>query len=301
MTYFHDIDPVLINLGPVAVHWYGLMYLCGFGTSYWLGMRRLRAGRLGISAEQFSDLLFGAMLGVIIGGRIGYMLIYGRDELIAEPLSLFKVWEGGMSFHGGLVGVVAAGAWWSRKRGRHAFDVVDFMAPLVPLGLGFGRMGNWIGGELWGRHTDASWGVIFPKSLDHLGLGMDTLRQQAQAGLLDAQARHPSQLYQVFLEGVVLFLIVWFYSTKPRRRYAVSGVFAIVYGLGRFLVEFVREPDQQMGFVAFDWMTTGQLLSLPLIALGVVFLWMSRTQPVEQYVMPADATPSAKSAGKGRP
>jgi phosphatidylglycerol:prolipoprotein diacylglycerol transferase len=300
MTYFHDIDPVLVHIGPVSVHWYGLMYLCGFGTSYWLGMRRLRAGRLGISAEQFSDLLFGAMLGVIIGGRIGYMLIYGRDELMAEPLSLFKVWEGGMSFHGGLVGVVAAGVWWSRKRGRHAFDVVDFMAPLVPLGLGFGRMGNWIGGELWGRHTDVSWGVIFPKSLDHLGLDMETLRTQAEAGLLDAQARHPSQLYQVFLEGVVLFLIVWFYSAKPRRRYAVSGVFAIVYGLGRFLVEFVREPDRQMGFVAFDWMTTGQLLSLPLIALGVAFLWVSRTQPVAEYTLSVDASPPTKSAGKGK-
>jgi phosphatidylglycerol:prolipoprotein diacylglycerol transferase len=289
MVYFHDIDPVLVHIGPVAVHWYGLMYLCGFGASYWLGMRRLRAGRLGITAEQFSDLLFGAMLGVIIGGRIGYMLVYGRDELMAAPLSLFKVWEGGMSFHGGLVGVVVAGAWWSRKRGRHAFDVVDFMAPLVPLGLGFGRLGNWIGGELWGRHTDGTWGVIFPMSLDHLGLSMDALRAQAEAGLLNNQARHPSQLYQVFLEGVLLFLIVWFYSARPRKRYAVSGVFAIVYGLGRFLVEFVREPDQQMGFVAFDWMTTGQLLSLPLIALGVAFMWISRKQPVAAYSLPEPA------------
>lgn len=298
MVYFHDIDPVLIHLGPIAVHWYGLMYLCGFAAAYWLGIRRLRAGRLGINAEQFSDMLFGAMLGVIIGGRVGYMLVYGRDELLAAPLSLFKVWEGGMSFHGGLVGVVVAGAWWSRKRSRHAFDVVDFMAPLVPLGLGFGRLGNWIGGELWGRHTDGSWGVIFPKAMDQLGMSMDALRVQAEAGALNAQARHPSQLYQVFLEGVLLFLIVWFFSAKPRKRYATSGVFAIVYGLGRFLVEFVREPDQQMGFVAFDWMTTGQLLSLPLIALGIVFLFMSRTQPVATYPTPEPEPEPAKSKAK---
>ncbi len=290
MAYFHDIDPILVQIGPIAVHWYGLMYLCGFGAAYWMGMRRLRAGHLDISAEQFSDLMFGAMLGVILGGRIGYMLIYGRDELMANPLSVFKVWEGGMSFHGGMLGVGVAGLWWSRKRRQHAFDVIDFMVPLVPLGLGFGRMGNWIGGELWGRHTDASWGVIFPKALDELGLSLDSLRAQAEAGLLDAQARHPSQLYQAFLEGVVLFLIVWFYSAKPRPRYAVTGVFSIVYGLTRFVVEFVREPDQQMGYVAFGWMTTGQLLSFPLIALGIVLLWMSRTHVARPHTVP-EATP----------
>jgi phosphatidylglycerol:prolipoprotein diacylglycerol transferase len=292
MAYFHDIDPVMVQLGPLTIHWYGLMYLCGFGAAYWLGLRRLRTGRLGIGAEQFSDLLFAAMLGVILGGRIGYMLVYGRDELIAHPLSLFKVWEGGMSFHGGLVGVVLAGAWWSRRQQRHVFDVVDFLAPLAPIGLGLGRLGNWIGGELWGRHTDASWGVIFPKALDHLGLGIDSLRAQAAAGMLDPEARHPSQLYQLFLEGVLLFLVVWLYSAKPRRRYAVSGVFAIVYGLGRFAVEFVREPDRQMGFVAFDWMTTGQLLSVPLILLGVAFLWISRRQPIAAYA-PAAAPAQA--------
>ncbi len=289
MAYFHDINPVMLQFGPISVHWYGLMYLCGFGAAYWLGIRRLRAGRLGISAEQFSDLLFAGMLGVIVGGRIGYMLVYGRDELFANPVSLFKVWEGGMSFHGGLAGVVVASAWWSRKQGRHPFDVVDFLVPLVPIGLGLGRIGNWIGGELWGRHTDVAWGVIFPKSLAHLGLGLDALRAQAAAGLLDAQARHPSQLYQAFLEGIVLFSVVWVFTIRPRPRYAASGVFSIVYGLGRFLVEFVREPDQQMGFVAFDWMTTGQLLSIPLILLGIVFLWLSRTQPVAKYEMVASA------------
>ena len=279
MFYFHDIDPVLVQLGPIAIHWYGLTYLAGFAAAYWLGMRRLKAGRIGIDAEQFSDLLFGAMLGVILGGRIGYMLVYGRDELIADPISLFRVWDGGMSFHGGMAGVAVAGAWWSIKRKLNTFDVADFVVPLVPIGLGFGRLGNYIGGELWGRHTDVSWAVIFPKSLEHLGLGIETLRMQAQAGLLNAEARHPSQLYQAALEGLLLFLIVWFYSAKPRPRYAVSGMFCLFYGLFRFVVEFVREPDPQMGFIAFGWMTTGQLLSLPLIALGLAFLWLSSSAP----------------------
>ncbi len=280
MAYFHDIDPILIQIGPLAIHWYGLMYLCGFAAAYWLGMRRLRDGRFGITPEQFSDLLFGSMLGVILGGRIGYMLIYAFDELIAHPLSIVHVWDGGMSFHGGFVGVIVAGAWWSWRRGINTVDLSDFLVPLVPLGLGFGRLGNYIGGELWGRHTDVSWGVIFPKSLDHLGLGIDTLRQQAQAGLLDAEARHPSQLYQAFLEGLVLFLILWVYSARPRRRYAVSGMFALFYGIFRFVAEYVREPDSQMGFIAFGWMTTGQLLSVPLIVLGLVFLWMSHKAPI---------------------
>lgn len=298
MAYLHDIDPILIQLGPIAVHWYGVMYLCAFGFAYWLGVRRLRDGRLGISAEQFSDLLFVGMLGVILGGRIGYMLVYGRDELLAHPLSLFKVWEGGMSFHGGLVGVMLAGYWWSRKHKRHPFDVMDFVAVIVPFGLGLGRIGNWIGGELWGRHTDVAWGVIFPKAPEFAGMSMDAIRSQAAAGLLDAQARHPSQLYQAVLEGVVLFGIVLWFSAKPRPRYAVSGMFALIYGLGRFLVEFVREPDRQMGFVMFDWMTTGQLLSLPLIALGVWMLVLSRKQKIADYS--ADPVALKAVTDKGR-
>jgi phosphatidylglycerol:prolipoprotein diacylglycerol transferase len=275
MPYVHDIDPIVLSLGPLAIHWYGIMYLCGLGAAWWIGRRRVRAGRFGISEQQFSDLIFEAMLGVILGGRIGYMLVYGRAELAADPLSLLRVWEGGMSFHGGLVGVMVALAWWSRRHQRHAFDTIDFIAPLVPAGLGFGRIGNWIGGELWGRHTDVSWGVIFPKAIEHLGLSIDEIKAQAAQGLLNHEMRHPSQLYQAFLEGVVLGGVMLWFTRRERPRYAASGVFALVYGLGRFVVEFAREPDAHMGYIAFGWMTTGQALSLPLIAVGVMFLAMA--------------------------
>ncbi len=275
MPYVHDIDPIVLSLGPLAIHWYGIMYLCGLGAAWWIGRSRVRAGRFGISEQQFSDLIFEAMLGVILGGRIGYMLVYGRAELAADPLSLLRVWEGGMSFHGGLVGVMVALAWWSRRHQRHAFDTIDFIAPLVPAGLGFGRIGNWIGGELWGRHTDVSWGVIFPKAIDHLGLSIDEIKAQAAQGLLNHEMRHPSQLYQAFLEGVVLGGVMLWFTRRERPRYAASGVFALVYGLGRFVVEFAREPDAHMGYIALGWMTTGQALSLPLIAVGVMFLAMA--------------------------
>ncbi|HRG15406.1 MAG TPA: prolipoprotein diacylglyceryl transferase [Pseudomonadota bacterium] len=275
MPYVHDIDPIVLGLGPLAIHWYGIMYLCGLGAAWWIGRSRVRAGRFGISEQQFSDLIFEAMLGVILGGRIGYMLVYGRAELAADPFSLFRVWEGGMSFHGGLVGVMVALAWWSRRHRRHAFDTIDFIAPLVPLGLGFGRIGNWIGGELWGRHTDVPWGVIFPKAIEHLGLSLDEIKAQAAQGLLNHEMRHPSQLYQAFLEGVLLGGVMLWFTRRERPRYAASGVFALVYGLGRFVVEFAREPDAHMGYIAFGWMTTGQALSLPLIAVGLMFLFLA--------------------------
>ena len=275
MHYVHDIDPIIFSLGPVSVHWYGVMYLCGLAMALWIGRKRVRAGQFGITETQFSDLIFEGMLGVIIGGRIGYMLIYGQAELRADPLSLFRVWEGGMSFHGGLAGVMVALAWWSRRQQRHAFDTIDFVAPLVPIGLGLGRVGNYIGGELWGRTTDLPWGVIFPQALDRLGLSLDEIKAQAAAGLLDHEARHPSQLYQAFLEGVVLAGVLLWFTRKARPRYAASGMFALVYGLGRFLVEFAREPDAHMGYIAFGWMTTGQALSLPLIALGLFFLYFA--------------------------
>ncbi|MCK9537714.1 prolipoprotein diacylglyceryl transferase [Dokdonella sp.] len=278
MPYFVDINPIAFSLGPLQVHWYGIMYLIGFGAAWWLGQRRRAAGRLPVSAEQFSDLAFYGMLGVILGGRIGYMLFYDSAELLRHPLSLIRVWEGGMSFHGGLLGVLVAGWWWSRRNAIHFFDTIDFVAPLVPIGLGLGRLGNFIGGELWGRHTDLPWGMIFPRALDYLGKTRDELRQMYLAGQLDGQARHPSQLYEFLLEGVVLFAVLWIYSRKPRPRYAVSGLFALLYGVFRFVVEFVREPDAQLGFLAFDWLTMGQLLSVPLILVGTFLLWLSRRQ-----------------------
>lgn len=277
MAILHDIDPIALSLGPVRIHWYGLMYLGGLTAAWWLGQRRLRNGRHGINGDQMSDLLFYAMLGVVAGGRVGYMLVYGWQDLVANPLSLFRVWDGGMSFHGGLVGVMAVGWWWSMKTRRHVIDTLDMLAPVTPIGLGLGRLGNYIGGELWGRHTDVAVGTIFPNALPG-HLTMDEIRVQAAQGLLDHEARHPSQLYQMALEGVVLFLLVWWFTRVPRPRYAASGLFALVYGVQRFAVEFFREPDVQMGFIAFDWLTTGQLLSLPLIVLGIWWLLMSRRQ-----------------------
>jgi len=280
MPYFHDINPIAFSIGPLAVHWYGIMYLGGFLGAWILGNRRRLAGRLPASHEAFSDLAFYVMLGVIIGGRIGYMLFYVSPLwVIHDPLALFRVWEGGMSFHGGLLGVLAAGLWWSRRNRIHFFDTVDFVAPLVPIGLGLGRLGNFIGGELWGRHTNLPWGMIFPRSLEDSGRSMEELHQMYLAGQLNDEARHPSQLYEFALEGVVLFAVLWLYSRKPRPRYTVSGMFALLYGSFRFGVEFVREPDIQLGFIAFNWLTMGQLLSLPLIGIGLYLLWRSRGAP----------------------
>jgi len=294
VIYLHHIDPIAFSLGPVQVHWYGLMYLLAFFTAWTLGRSRIRAGRLpGVDMNGFSDLLFYAMLGVVIGGRVGYMLFYAFDAFLANPLILFRVWEGGMSFHGGLLGVLAGCFWWVRRQKLHFFDVMDFISPLVPLGLGFGRLGNYIGGELWGKYTHAGWGVIFPRAEESLqNLPWDQVQALYAGGGLDVLARHPSQLYEGFLEGVVMFAVLWLYSAKPRARYAVSGVFALLYGVFRFLIEFVRMPDNGV-YVAFDWLTRGQILSLPLIALGLWLLWMSRGAPVLQ---PAPAAAPEKTA-----
>lgn len=281
-TVLHDIDPIALSLGPVQIHWYGVMYLLGFIAAWWLGRRRIRAGRLpGVSEQGFGDLLFYAMLGVVLGGRVGYVLFYAFGDLLQNPLMLFRIWEGGMSFHGGLLGVML-GVWlWSRRNRTHFMDSMDFIAPLVPVGLGLGRLGNYIGGELWGKPTGGDWGVVFPRTLptEYATLPIERLRALHAQGALDAFARHPSQLYQAVLEGVVMAALVWWFSSRPRPRYAVGGLFALLYGLFRFLVEFVREPDAHLGYLAFGWLTMGQVLSLPLILLGLFWLWLSRRQP----------------------
>lgn len=282
MTILHHIDPVAISLPfwPYGIHWYGIMYLLGFVCAWFLGLSRIRAGRFqGISENDFSDLLFNGMLGVVIGGRIGYVIFYAWSEFLANPLYLLKINEGGMSFHGGLLGVIAAVAIWSVKHKRHVFDSLDFIAPLVPLGLMFGRIGNYIGGELWGRYTGHGWGVIFPRAeADLAGQSMAQLQVLQDAGLLDRYARYPSQLLQAAMEGLLLFIVLFWFSSKPRPRFAVSGVFALFYGGFRFLAEFIREPDADIGFMAWNWLTMGQLLSLPVIATGLVLLILSRRQ-----------------------
>jgi phosphatidylglycerol:prolipoprotein diacylglycerol transferase len=292
MTYLHQLDPILIELGPLKVHWYGVMYLLGFAAAWFLGRSRVRAGRLpGVSEQAFGDLMFYAMLGVIFGARIGYILIYDLPSYIADPVQILKIWQGGMSFHGGLAGVLVASLWWARRHKLHFFDVVDFVAPLVPAGLGLGRLGNFINGELWGKYTEGGWGVIFPYAeADLAGLDAATLQTMHESGVLDQLARHPSQLYQLSLEGIAMFCVLWWFSRRPRPRYAVAGMFALLYGCFRFLVEFVRLPDEQIGYLAFDWLTMGQVLSMPLVVLGLILLWLSRRAPTLQ---PQPGAPAA--------
>lgn len=285
MTYLHQIDPIALHIGSGGIHWYGIMYLLGFAAAWWLGRMRARAGRLpGVDDNAFGDLMFYAMLGVVLGGRVGYILFYDLSTYIAHPLQVFRIWEGGMSFHGGLLGVIVALWLWSRRQKLHFFDVADFVAPLVPPGLGFGRLGNYINGELWGKPTDGSWGVVFPQSLPPQLANLDpvALRAQFEAGALNMYARQPSQLYQFALEGVAMFAILWWYSRKPRPRYAVAGWFAVLYAVFRFAVEFVRLPDPQIGYLAFGWLTMGQVLSVPLLLVGLFWLWKSRSAPTLQ-------------------
>lgn len=289
--HVHAIDPIALAIGPVSIHWYGVMYLIAFGLAWWLGRLRLSAGRLPVSEKAFGDLLFYGMLGVIVGGRLGYILFYNFDQWLADPAMLVRVWEGGMSFHGGLIGVLIAAWLWTRHHHLHFFDTMDFIAPIVPTGLMAGRIGNYIGGELWGRTTDSAWGVIFPHAPGVPAVPVAELKTLAASGALDGLARHPSQLYQAALEGLLLFAIVWWFSSRPRPRYAVSGVFALFYGVFRFAVEFVREPDAHLGFLAGGWLTMGMLLSLPLIAVGLWLLWLSRRAPTLPVVAaPARAT-----------
>ena len=253
MLIHPDFDPVAFSLGPLHVRWYGLMYLLAFLIGWGLGRYRVKQPNSGWTAEQMDDLVFYVALGVILGGRIGYILFYGFGNVLRDPLMLFRIWEGGMSFHGGFLGVLLAMALFARKHHKAFWATMDFVAPLIAPGLLFGRIGNFINGELWGRVTDLPWGMVFRQTGDGL-------------------PRHPSQLYQAALEGLALFLIVWLFSAKPRPTMAVSGVFALSYGVFRFLVEFVRQPDPQLGYLAFGWLTMGQLLSLPLIAVGLVLL-----------------------------
>ena len=251
MLVHPQFDPVALHLGPLAIRWYGLMYLLGFALGMLLGRYRIKTQpNSGWSYSELDDVLFYIVLGVILGGRLGYVLFYKFSDYLHEPLKIFYIWEGGMSFHGGFLGVIFAIWLFSRKHRKHWLAITDFIAPLVSLGLGAGRIGNFINGELWGRPTDVAWGMIFP--------GADNV------------PRHPSQIYEFALEGILLFVILWIYSAKPRPLGAVSGLFLLCYGLFRFLVEFTREPDAFLGLLAFG-LSMGQWLSLPMILAGV---WM---------------------------
>ena len=262
MLAYPNIDPVALDLGFLQIHWYGLMYLVGIGGAWFLASRRLHAFDPTWSKEKLSDLVFWVAMGVILGGRLGYVLFYDLPAYIANPLLILEVWKGGMSFHGGLIGVMLATLWFARRNGKSFFELMDFIAPLVPIGLGAGRIGNFINGELWGKVTDVPWAMVFPTG-----------------GPLP---RHPSQLYQFALEGVALFVILWFYSRKPRPTMAVSGLFAVCYGIFRFIVELVRVPDAQLGYLAWGWLTMGQVLCVPMILGGLgVMLYAYKRQPAQ--------------------
>lgn len=261
MFNYPHIDPVAISLGPLQIHWYGLMYVIGIVGTWWLA--RLRAPKLHPEwrMEVIDDMIFYAALGVVLGGRIGYMLFYNLPVLLDDPLALFKVWQGGMSFHGGMLGVFTALWLLGRSTKIGFFPLTDFIAPMVPIGLFTGRIGNFINGELWGKPTELPWGMVF-----------------SEAGPLP---RHPSQLYEAALEGVLLFAVLMLFSHKPRPTMAVSGLFMIGYGLCRFSVEFVREPDRHLGYLAFDWLTMGQLLTMPMIIFGAgLMIYAYRRQAV---------------------
>ncbi|HMM72246.1 MAG TPA: prolipoprotein diacylglyceryl transferase [Rhodocyclaceae bacterium] len=249
MLIHPQFDPVAIQLGPLAVRWYGLMYLLGFGLFAWLGRRRAAAA--GLDARAIDDLLFYGVVGVILGGRLGYVLFYKPAYYLAHPLEIIAVWTGGMSFHGGFLGVLLAIGLYARRTARPWLALTDFIAPLVPLGLAAGRLGNFINGELPGRVTDVPWAMVFPQ--------------------FDLLPRHPSQLYQFALEGLLLFALLWSYSARPRPTGAVSAAFLIGYGAFRFIAEFGREPDSFLGLIAFG-MSMGQWLSLPMIVAGL-WLW----------------------------
>jgi len=253
MWSYPEIDPVAFSIGPLSVHWYGLMYLMAFAAAWGLGLYRARLSWTPVAPKQVEDFVFYSAMGVVIGGRLGYVFFYNFAEFLNDPLWLFRVWEGGMSFHGGLLGVVVAVWMFARKIGQPFLKVMDFGAVLVPTGLLFGRIGNFIGQELWGRETDVAWGMVFPADPEQL-------------------VRHPSQLYEAFFEGFVIFCVLFWFSRKPRPAGAVCSLFLILYGAFRFGVEFFREPDAHIQFDLFDWVTRGQILSTPMIIVGVLFM-----------------------------
>lgn len=277
MLAYPHIDPVAISLGPLKVHWYGVMYLLAFLCAWGLATYRSKS-RDGWTSEMVSDLVFYGALGVVLGGRIGYVIFYEFDKFIENPLWLVQVWTGGMSFHGGFIGVMLAMILWCRKYQKTWFQTMDFIAPCVPTGLMFGRFGNFIGGELYGRVSDGgySWLMGFPTAQtadkDYLLAHPEQHTLLQQVGDYMLLPRHPSQIYQAFCEGLLLFIILWFFSAKPRPRMAVSALFLIGYGCARFFMEFFREPDADQGYILFGWMTKGQMLSFPMILIGILLM-----------------------------
>jgi phosphatidylglycerol:prolipoprotein diacylglycerol transferase len=284
MIHYPAIDPIILSLGPftigsltlgpAAIRWYGLMYVIGFAVAWWLARRRAAHPAATWKPTDVDDLIFFAAIGTILGGRLGWILFYGTEQVLADPLTVFRIWEGGMSFHGGLVGVVIAVAIFARTRQRRLSDVTDFLAPLPGVGIFAGRVGNFINGELWGKPTDVPWAfVVDPSAGLHPNQAAEASRLCQRFGVDPCVLHvHASQLYEGMLEGLLLFAILWLYTSTPRPRLAPTGLFLLCYGVFRFLVEFVRVPDENRGYLLFDWVTMGQILSLPMILLGAWLL-----------------------------
>ncbi|KFX05858.1 diacylglyceryl transferase [Pectobacterium betavasculorum] len=281
---FPQFDPVIFSIGPLALHWYGLMYLVGFVFAMWLAVRRANKPGSGWTKDEVENLLYMGFLGVFVGGRLGYVLFYAFPSFLENPLYLFKVWDGGMSFHGGLMGVICVMLWFAHRTKRHFFQVADFIAPLIPFGLGAGRLGNFINGELWGRvTTDTPWAMLFPGSRsEDMMLAVSNPQWQTIFNQYGMLPRHPSQLYQMMLEGVALFIILNLFIRKSRPMGSVSGLFLICYGLFRIITEFFRQPDAQLGLFG-DLFSMGQILSLPMVIAGILMMvWAYRRQPAQQ-------------------
>jgi len=278
---FPIIDPIIFSIGPVALRWYGMMYLIGFLAAMFIANKAADNSKGVWTRDQVSDLLFYSFLGVILGGRVGYVLFYQFDYFLADPLYLFQIWQGGMSFHGGLIGVIAAIFIFARKSNKSFLSVGDFVAPLVPIGLGTGRLGNFINAELWGRQTDVPWAMVFPT---------DSLQVP----------RHPSQLYEFFLEGVVLFAILYVITRKPRSLGLASGAFLIGYGIFRTIVEFFREPDAHLGLY-FSFISKGQILSLPMILVGMLVIYLGYLSQEKSAITSTKVSGTAKTKARGEP
>lgn len=261
MLNYPKIDPVIFSIGPAKVHWYGLMYVIGFAAVWFFGQMRAKKSWSPIKPEAIEDLVTYGALGVILGGRIGYILFYNFSEFLSNPLILFKIWQGGMSFHGGMLGVFVAMWFFAKKNQCSMLQLTDIIAPLAPIGLGAGRIGNFINSELWGQTTEVPWAMIFPNG-----------------GPL---ARHPSQLYEAFLEGLILFILLWLYSRKKRPVGTATGLALFFYGSFRFIVEFYRMPDAQLGYLALDWVTMGQILSLPMIIIGIALFYYTNNKKLK--------------------
>ncbi|RKS86805.1 prolipoprotein diacylglyceryl transferase [Orbus hercynius] len=277
---FPNFDPILFSIGPISLHWYGAMYLFGVLGAFFLANWRIKKPNSGWTRAQVENLLFWGFLGLFIGGRVGYTLFYNSQVFFTDPLVLFRVWEGGMSFHGGLIGALVVIGIFAIKNHKSFFQVSDFVAPLIPIGLMFGRLGNFINGELWGRVTDSSIGMLFPSSW-----AADALYVKSHPEWLalfnstgNLLPRHPSQLYEMLFEGIVLFIILNIFIRKPRPIGSVSGLFLLLYGCFRFAIEFFRQPDEQLGLF-FNFISMGQILCLPMIIFGAIFIYYSYKYP----------------------